>query len=284
MFGASLPSRAPAQWSVVTRGAQQGEEGEGEGEASSLESHCLILSGNFSVIFVSESPELMQEDMKRLHWRVDLPQEAEAHGTCQDQQTEVSLRWRGGEGEDRNLLNIVLSKKGRLVSLTGVFVRLHQEGRRHELTSNMAVGEKEVLSWPYRYSLSCPRTLYYPLYTLSHLQDKPQAFILMDNLMMEVITVLSGLFGGFSKLQPAGIQRGDLGILRVNRVIVQTVREEKLGVRVPLHPGLGTSRGGRQSGLPGVGHDLLLLLQVLPRLQRLPQKEKRLPEDLVRRA
>ena len=63
----------------------------------------------------------------------------------------MTLRWRGGEeGEDRNLLNIVLSKKGRLVDLTGVFVRLHREGGRHELTSKMAVGEKEVLSWPYR--------------------------------------------------------------------------------------------------------------------------------------
>ena len=82
---------------------------------------------------------------------MDIPKDAEAHGNCQDQQTEVTLRWRGGEGEDRNLLNIVLSKKGRLVDLTGVFVRLHEKGgRRHELTSNMAVGEKDVLSWPYR--------------------------------------------------------------------------------------------------------------------------------------
>ena len=73
MFGASLPSRATAQWSVVSRGAtqeQEMEEGEGEGEeVFSQPRHCLILSGNFSVIFVSENPELMQEDMKRLHWR-----------------------------------------------------------------------------------------------------------------------------------------------------------------------------------------------------------------------
>ena len=72
MFGASLPSRATAQWSVVTRGTQQQqqqEEGEEEEEVSSQPRHCLILSGNFSVIFVSENPELMQEDMKRLHWR-----------------------------------------------------------------------------------------------------------------------------------------------------------------------------------------------------------------------
>ena len=57
MFGASLPSRAPAQWSVE--------------EKDSKHHHCLILSGNFSVIFVhdNENPELMHEDMKRLHWR-----------------------------------------------------------------------------------------------------------------------------------------------------------------------------------------------------------------------
>ena len=57
MFGASLPSRAPAQWSVE--------------EKDSKHHHCLILSGNFSLIFVhdNENPELMNEDMKRLHWR-----------------------------------------------------------------------------------------------------------------------------------------------------------------------------------------------------------------------
>lgn len=57
MFGASLPSRAPAQWSVE--------------EEDSQNHHCLILSGNFSLIFVhdNENPELMHEDMKRLHWR-----------------------------------------------------------------------------------------------------------------------------------------------------------------------------------------------------------------------
>ena len=67
MFGASLPTRSPAQWSVESRGSQQEEEEEEEKE----EQHCLILSGNFSVIFVhdNENPELMNEDMKRLHWR-----------------------------------------------------------------------------------------------------------------------------------------------------------------------------------------------------------------------
>ena len=71
MFGASLPSRATAQWSVVTRTAQQQQQQpwEWKEEILSQPRHCLILSGNFSVIFVSENPELMQEDMKRLHWR-----------------------------------------------------------------------------------------------------------------------------------------------------------------------------------------------------------------------
>ena len=60
MFGASLPSRAPAQWSV-----------EEEDSSTQQHHHCLILSGNFSLIFVhdNENPELMNEDMKRLHWR-----------------------------------------------------------------------------------------------------------------------------------------------------------------------------------------------------------------------
>ena len=50
-----------------------------------------------------------------------------------------------------------------------------------------------------RYSLTCPRTLYYPLYAVAQkhpgaladktdLQDNPQAFIIIENLMMEVTT------------------------------------------------------------------------------------------------
>ena len=99
----------------------------------------------------------------------------------------------------------------------------------------------------------------------SDLQDNPQAFILMENLMMEVSTdMIIKYYNFIASLLFAGIQRGDRDILRV---IVQTVRQEELGVRVPLHPRLGAARGRRLLGLSGDGHDLLLLLQVLSWLQ-----------------
>ena len=96
----------------------------------------------------------MTEDMRRLHFKKEVPRRAEANGHCEDQQTEINLRWRDKDGEGKypqhNLLNLVVTKKGRLASLTGVFVRLHHQGRRYELTSNIDVREKKTLSWPFR--------------------------------------------------------------------------------------------------------------------------------------
>jgi len=185
----SQPSLPTAQWGVQPK-AQNGPNLPHSG-------HCLLLSGNFSVIFVhkNENPEFMSEDMRRLHFSIEVPQEAEANGHCEEQQSEVYLRWL----EDSNLLNLVVSKNGRLASLTGVFVRLHHQGRRYELTSNINTRQKSTLSWPFRYCLSCKKTLYYPLYKVgppANIQQQhqekqtdfkdPEAFIVLENLMMEV--------------------------------------------------------------------------------------------------
>ena len=116
-----------------------------------------------------------------------------------------------------NLLNLVITKNGRLAGLTGVFARLHQQERKHELTSHIDARQKEALSWPFRcgeaggykrsqnkacngrYCVSCERSLYYPLYRVDDRavihqrladqpdrQEEPVAFIVIENLMMEV--------------------------------------------------------------------------------------------------
>jgi len=162
---------------------------------------CLILSGNFSFIFVhehqNENPEFMDEEMRRLHFRLEVPNEAEANGHCGDQRTEINLSWRDPV-KNLNLLNLVITKNGRLAGLTGVFARLHQQERKHELTSHIDPRQKEALSWPFRYCVSCERSLYYPLYRVDDRavihqrlgdqpdrQEEPVTFIVIENLMME---------------------------------------------------------------------------------------------------
>jgi len=178
--GGGVPSPLQAEWSVGP--------------------DCSIISANFSFIFVhrNENPEFMSEDMRRLHYRVEVPSEAEADGHCGDQQTEITLSWKDSSG-DRSLLNLVITKKGRLAGLTGVFARLHHQDRKYELTSNIDPRLKQSLSWPFRYCLSCQRSLYYPLYQVrrssrfhqnmedqTDIQDQPVAFIVLENLMIEV--------------------------------------------------------------------------------------------------
>ena len=48
---------------------------------------------------------------------MEVPRIAEANGHCEDQQTEINLRWRDQDGEGKYLLNLVVTKKDRLASL-----------------------------------------------------------------------------------------------------------------------------------------------------------------------
>ena len=86
---------------------------------------CILFTGNLSVIFVHEGEdvETMSEDVRRLHWRINVPESAHARGHCADQQAELSLHW--SKDGDKNLINLVISKKERLADLSGVFARLH---------------------------------------------------------------------------------------------------------------------------------------------------------------
>jgi len=181
-----------ALWSVQT--SDETEAGVSE--------HCLLVSGNLSVIFVhrGEDARTMSEDLRRLHWTKKVPSEAIVSGECGDLSSEVSLEWsevREDTGETNlNLINLVITRNNRISELTGVFARLFLHSKEFELTSSMKKNDPDSLSWPHRYCLSCQKTLYYPLYKVStvkrnHNDDKsddvpPEAFLMIDNLMFEV--------------------------------------------------------------------------------------------------
>ena len=97
-----------ALWSVRTNA------GEEDGGAE----HCLLVSGNLSVIFVhrGEDVRTMSEDLRRLHWTKMVPNEAQVSGECGDLSSEVSFHWsetRDGE-TNRNLLNLVITRNNRI--------------------------------------------------------------------------------------------------------------------------------------------------------------------------
>ena len=109
-----------ALWSVMT--SDDTEAGVNE--------HCLLVSGNLSVIFVhrGEDARTMSEDLRRLHWTKKVPNDATVTGECGDLSSEVSLEWsevREDTGEkNHNLINLVITKNNRISDLTGVFARL----------------------------------------------------------------------------------------------------------------------------------------------------------------
>lgn len=188
----------PALWSVETS----------DGPESLVTSHCLLVSGNLSVIFVhrDEDARTMSEDLRRLHWTKKVPNEARVTGECGDLASEVSFEWseaREESGEENfNLINLVITRNNRISALTGVFARLFLHSKEFELTSSMKKNDPDSLSWPHRYCLSCQKTLYYPLYKVStvkrnHNDDKsddvpPEAFLMIDNLMFEVFRNIEG--------------------------------------------------------------------------------------------
>ena len=95
-----------------------------------------------------------------------------------------------------------------------------------------------------RYCLSCQRTLYYPLYKVSavkrnHNDNKdddvpPEAFLLIDNLMLEVTLCISLL--DHECLNMSGVPRVGCCCPRGGwRAADEVVFQKKLGVRVSSH-------------------------------------------------
>ena len=112
----------PALWSVETSDVLE--------SGSEVTEHCLLVSGNLSVIFVhrGEDARTMSEDLRRLHWTKKVPNEARVTGECGDLTSEVSFEWseaREDTGEtNQNLINLVITRNNRISGLTGAFARL----------------------------------------------------------------------------------------------------------------------------------------------------------------
>ena len=107
-----------ARWSVSSPGIRDNSS-----------HHCLLLSANLSIILVHPGEDVrnMTEDVRRLHWKIEVPNEAEARGVCGDMESEISLHW--DDGEEVNVVNLVVAKNGRLADLTGVFARFYLHSR-----------------------------------------------------------------------------------------------------------------------------------------------------------
>jgi len=170
--------------------------------------HCLLASGNFSLIFPSVqdqgSPLALQVNTTRA-----VPSNASAQGVCGDQSSELNLRWLDQDTAEENVLNLVITKMGRLAGITGVFTRLHSSpsnrGMR-EMSGHVDFNGFSTLVWPIRYGLSCPKSLMYPLYhapipltspmvvadTNKKLaRNAPMAYLLIENIQLEAFRHLT---------------------------------------------------------------------------------------------
>ena len=76
-------------------------------------------------------------------------------GVCGEQSSEINLHWFDQATGKENLLNLVITKVGRLAGLTGIFVRLHTEASQAEMTEMSGhIDSKDfnTLVWPIRFA------------------------------------------------------------------------------------------------------------------------------------
>jgi len=182
---------SPAQWSVKST-----KNFLDEGLRSF---HCLLLSGNITVELV---PESLKENtllvVSNNTWVV--PLNATVQGVCGEAVSEMSIEWLDQETEDMNLLNLVITREGRLAGLTGIFLRLQER----EMTTQLDPINGKVLEWPVRYGLDCSASVRYPMFhapdpflsslvLLTPPEDKPKlvAYIRIENLKLEAFRELS---------------------------------------------------------------------------------------------
>ena len=62
--------------------------------------------------------------------------------------SEISLHWHDEETGEENLLNLVITRKGRLAGLTGAFVRLHPDSNKLEMSVQLDFKDFITLTWP----------------------------------------------------------------------------------------------------------------------------------------
>jgi len=141
----------PSQWSVLT--------------AVNSSDHCLLASGNFSLVL----PQMNEDNtsMVKVNRTWVVPENATANGVCGEKSSELNLHWIDQDTGKENLLNLVITKVGRLAGLTGIFVRLYSGANQAvvtEMSSQIDLKNFNTLVWPIRYGLSCPVSLQFPLY------------------------------------------------------------------------------------------------------------------------
>ena len=116
-----------------------------------IDDYCLLLSGNFSLILPPVQDNLLTLHGNNNTWIV--PSSASPQGVCGDQASELNLRWMDEATGDENLLNLVITRIGRLAGITGVFLRLHtgpdKRGMK-EMSGQFDFTDINTLAWPIR--------------------------------------------------------------------------------------------------------------------------------------
>jgi len=183
------PSLPTSQWSVLTQ----------EGQAKS--GHCLIISGKFSLVVevTSENATLVEDSasVQPVNRTWVVPESASAKGVCGEDSSEINLHWPDEDTGEENLLNLVISRRGRLAALTGIFTRLNYGNVKIEMYRQIRFKDFSSLVWPIRYGLCCQKMIQFPLYPapLSLLTSvsgfipeevpKPYAYLVVESINLE---------------------------------------------------------------------------------------------------
>jgi len=179
-----------SEWSVLSPDGQ------------SKSGHCLIASGKFSLVVevsTSENTTLVEdrEGVQLVNRTWVVPESASAKGVCGEDSSEINLHWPDPDTGEENLLNFVVSRRGRLAALTGIFTRLNYGSSKIEMYGQIRFRDYLALIWPIRYGLCCKKILQFPLYPaplslltsvpglVSEHVPKPIGFLVVESINLE---------------------------------------------------------------------------------------------------
>jgi len=160
---------------------------------------CIIASGDVRIRLV------VAGEMENVTVDEEIPAgEVTVDGECGDDEAELKLVWPDELSGEDNMLNLVVSRNGRLAGLTGAFVRLQvgaigkRESHAHDSVEMMTKMDfRDIITpvWPLRYGLNCPQSQEFPLYPAPiHLLQNdiadirpadPTSFLIVENLRLE---------------------------------------------------------------------------------------------------
>jgi len=204
----------PAQWILRVNNTKIVSDGDGRLPVALDEKnkYCLIVTANFSITIVGLTS-------RAYNLTIPVPGTAVAEGNCEEADNDIDdgheiveslwLRWPSNSSStassngSKNLLNITLTRSGRLAYLSSAVVHLIVGEKQLVLTTHLKPEDYIVPTWPLRYGLTCKKEMKFPLYY----QNKKNKITIQDPVALVDPSPISPLTPAAELPEPVGLLR-----------------------------------------------------------------------------